>query len=95
MYLKFAGRTVMPTYSSRICLYKFAGVSEPPLFSGGESYKTATVVGFVYLKLAQGTALPLFSGGESCTLLTVAGFVYLKFAEGSHHTPLLHQALFT
>jgi hypothetical protein len=53
-------------------------VPAPLLFSGGDSYKLATVAGFVYLKLASGTALPLFSGGESCTLITVAGFVYLQ-----------------
>jgi hypothetical protein len=53
-------------------------VPDPLLFSGGDSYKLATVAGFVYLKLASGTALPLFSGGESCTLITVAGFVYLQ-----------------
>jgi hypothetical protein len=53
-------------------------VPDPLLFSGGDSYKLATVAGFVYLKSASGTALPLFSGGESCTLITVAGFVYLQ-----------------
>jgi hypothetical protein len=47
-----------------------------PLFSGGESYKLATVIGFVYLKFRWRTALAIFSGRASCTLATFAGFIY-------------------